>query len=282
MMLAGCAGGVWDPRGPVGLADRQITMNALEIMLVIVVPTIAAALAFAWWFRAGNPRARRRPDWVYSGRLELLVWSIPLLTIMFLGGVIWIGSHRLDPYQPLPSPGKPLEVQVISLDWKWLFIYPDQGIAAVNELVVPAGVPLHFSLTSATVMNMFFVPQLGSMIATMNGMATQLYLQADQAGDYLGESTQFSGDGFSDMNFTLHAVPADRFETWLKTARAAGPMLDRAAYDALAHQSEHVKPFTFRGVDPTLFRAVVTQEIPPAPGPERGRGGPSVHPRPGS
>lgn len=270
-----------DPQGPVGAANYQIMLNALAIMLAIVVPTIVAALAFAWWFRESNTRARRLPHWVYSGRIELLVWSIPLLTIMFLGGVIWVGSHWLDPYRPLPSAAKPLEVQVVSLDWKWLFIYPQQGIAAVNDLVVPAGVPVHFSLTSATVMNAFFVPQLGSMIATMNGMQTQLHLQADNAGDYYGESTQFSGDGFSDMNFVLHAVPMDRFEQWVGTVRQAGPVLDRAGYEALAAKGVYLRPLTYRAVEPGLFEAVVTQEIPPGAGPQQGRGGPSVNPRPG-
>lgn len=279
--LAACSGGVLDPQGVVGAADRQIMLNALAIMLAIVVPTILSALAFAWWFRESNARAGRLPHWVYSGRIELLVWSIPLLTILFLSGVIWIGSHRLDPYRPIASQVQPLEVQVVSLDWKWLFIYPHEGIAAVNELVVPAGVPVHFSLTSASVMNAFFVPQLGSMVATMNGMVTQLHLQADRAGDYYGESTQFSGDGFSDMNFVVHAVPADRFPQWVTTARLAGTVLDRAGYEALAQQSSNVPPFTYRAVAPGLFDAVATQAIPPASGPQQGRGGPSVHPRPG-
>ncbi len=280
-LLGGC-GGVLDPKGPIAGANRQIMLNALEIMLVIVVPTILVALAFAWWFRDSNPKARRRPDFVYSGRVELLVWSIPLLTILFLAGVIWIGSHRLDPYQPIPSNGQPLEVQVVSLDWKWLFIYPREGVAAVNQLVVPAGVPVHFSLTSASVMNAFFVPQLGSMIATMNGMVTQLYLQADHPGDYYGESTQFSGDGFSDMNFIVHAVPADRFAQWLQGARGSGSILDRGAYRELARESQNVRPFTYRGVDAGLFEAVVTQAIRPAAGPGNSRGGVFVHPEPGN
>jgi cytochrome o ubiquinol oxidase subunit 2 len=282
LLLAACSGGVLDPQGPVGMADRQIMLNALAIMLAIVVPTLIAALVFAWWFRASNPRARRLPHWVYSGRIELLVWSVPLLTILFLSGVIWIGSHRLDPYQPLASPVKPLEVQVVSLDWKWLFIYPHEGIATVNQLVVPAGVPLHFSLTSASVMNAFFVPQLGSMVATMNGMVTQLHLQADRAGDYYGESTQFSGDGFSDMNFVLHAVPTDRFEQWVQTTRQNGTVLDRAAYETLEQESKNVKPYTYRAIDPRLFEAVATLAIPPSGGPQHGRGGASVNPRGGS
>ena len=168
--LTGCSSVVLDPKGPVGTAETMILYNALAIMLVIVVPTILATLVVAWWFRASNTRATYRPEWVFSGRIELVVWSIPLMTILLLSGVIWSGSHALDPAQPLRSTVKPLEVEVVSLDWKWLFIYPAQGVAAVNDLVVPAGTPVHFRLTSASVMSVFFVPQLGSMIYTMNGM----------------------------------------------------------------------------------------------------------------
>jgi cytochrome o ubiquinol oxidase subunit II len=277
--VSGCSGGVLDPQGPIGAADAKILLNALAIMLVIVVPTIIATLVFGWWFRASNRRARYRPDFVYSGSIELVVWGIPILVIMFLGGVIWIGSHDLDPYKPITSPHKPTEVQVVSLDWKWLFIYPDEGMASVNELVVPAGVPVHFSLTSASVMNMFFVPQLGSMIATMNGMVTQLHLAADKPGEFYGQSAQFSGDGFSDMNFIVRAVPQDAFAQWVATARQTGPALDRTSYVALSQQSRNVRPFTYRTIDPTLFNAVVTQQLPPGPGPSAGRGGVAVHPR---
>ena len=274
--LAGCSGSVLDAQGPIGAANAKILLNALAIMLAIVVPTIVGTLVFAWWFRASNTRASYLPEFVYSGRIEIIVWAIPLLVILFLGGVIWIGSHQLDPFRPIAAQSKPTEVQVISLDWKWLFIYPDQGVASVNALVVPAGTPVHFSLTSASVMNMFFVPQLGSMIATMNGMVTQLHLQADQPGDFYGQSAQYSGDGFSDMHFVLRAVPQDAFAQWLTTARQAGPALDRTGYSALSQQSRNVAPFTYRAVEPNLFEAVVTQQIPPAPGPSAGRGGPGV------
>jgi len=246
---------------------------------VIVVPTIVAILAFGWWFRASNRRARYRPDFVYSGSLEMVVWGIPILVIMFLGGVIWIGSHDLDPFKPIASPDKPTEVQVVSLDWKWLFIYPDEGVASVNELVVPAGIPVHFSLTSASVMNMFFVPQLGTMIATMNGMVTQLHLAADKPGEFYGQSAQFSGDGFSDMNFVLRAVPQDAFAQWVAGVRQTGSALDRTSYLALCQQSSKVRPFTYRTVDATLFNAVVNQQLPPCPGPDIGRAGATVRPR---
>ena len=279
LLLAGCSDtSILRPAGPVGEQNRLIMFDALAIMLAIVIPTMLATLAFAWWFRAGNKRAQRRPDFVYSGRIELIVWSIPILTILFLGGVIWVGSHDLDPAKPLPSREPPLEVQVIALDWKWLFIYPAEGVASVNDLVLPAGRPVHFRLTSASVMTAFFVPRLGSQIYLMNGMATQLHLQADRPGDYFGTASHFSGDGFSDMQFVAHAVPPVQFAAWAARVREKGAVLDAAAYRALARQSQNVRPFTYRGVSPSLFEAVVRQELPPAPGPEVGRGGPQVSP----
>lgn len=274
MSLAGCSGGVLEPQGPIGAANVTILLDAVGIMCVIVVPTLAAILAFAWWFRAANRHAIYRPDFVYEGRLELLVWAVPILIIMFLGGVIAIGSYLLDPFRPIASQAKPINVQVVSLDWKWLFIYPDQGVASVNQLVVPAGTPVHFRLTSATVMNSFFVPQLGSMIACMNRMVTQLHLQADRPGDYYGQSAQFSGDGFSTMHFVLRAVPQDAFDSWVAGARRSGPALDRAGYMALAKPSEGVSPYTYRAVEPGLFEAVATQKIPPGPG-SSAEGGPT-------
>jgi cytochrome o ubiquinol oxidase subunit II len=279
IVLTACQPAVLDPQGVVGQAEKTILIDSLAIMLAIVIPTIAATIVFAWWFRASNERARYLPDWAYSGRIELIVWGIPLLVIMLLGGVAWIGSHDLDPAKPLTSNTPPLEVQVVSLDWKWLFIYPSQGVASVNQLVVPAGVPLHFSLTSASVMNVFFVPQLGSMIYTMNGMTTQLYLQADAPGTFRGLSAHYSGDGFSDMQFEVLALPAERFAAWIEAARNTGPTLDPGSYAALTRQSMNTRPFTFRDADPALFQQIVTQKLPPGPGPRTGRPHPSVSPR---
>jgi len=190
--------------------------------------------------------------------IELIVWSIPTLVILFLGGVIWTGSHNLDPGKPLDSASTPIEVQVVALDWKWLFIYPEQRIASVNEVVVPAGRPVHFSLTSGSVMNAFFVPRLGGMIATMNRMVTQLNLEADRAGNFYGQSTQFSGEGFSDMQFVMRALPASDFEAWSAAARRNGPVLNPATYQELAKQSHDVHPFTYREADPQLFHAIVS------------------------
>ena len=266
-VLAACQPAVLDPRGPVGQANRTLLLDSLAIMLTIVVPTIIATLAFAWWFRASNTRARRLPDWAYSGRIELVTWSVPLLTIMLLGGVAWIGAHELDPARPLDSKTEALEIQVVSLDWKWLFIYPGQHVADVNQLVIPAGTPIHFSLTSASVMNAFFIPQLGSMIYTMNGMAQQLYLQADQPGTFRGISSHYSGDGFSDMHFEVRSVSAADFAAWVKATHGAGPALDAGSYAALAVQSIKVEPFTFGDAEPGLFQKVVGQELPPGAGP---------------
>ena len=270
LLLGGCETVVLDPQGPIGIAEKTILIDSLAIMLAIVVPTIAATLAFAWWFRASNTKATYLPDFAYSGRLELIVWSIPLLTIMLLGGVIWIGSHDLDPAKPLASDTPALEIQGVSLDWKWLFIYPNQSVASVNQLVVPAGVPIHFSLTSASVMTAFFIPQLGSMIYTMNGMATQLNLRTDAPGSFLGLASHYSGAGFSDMHFEVQAVPAERFAAWLEAARGSGPTLDDGSYATLAKQSMNISPFTFAAVEPELFQKIVTQQLPPGPGPQAG------------
>ena len=215
-----------DPHGPVGKAERVILYDSTAIMLAVIVPVIVLTLVFAWWFRARNKRARYRPDWEYSGRIEMIIWSIPALVILFLGGIAWTGSHDLDPPVPLAESTAPLDIEVISLDWRWLFIYPHEGIASLNRLVVPAGVPLRFRLTSTTVMNSFFVPQLGSQIYTMPNMVTRLNLEADQPGTFEGLSAQFSGDGFSDMRFDLVSTEAEAFKDWVSTTKTQGGVLD--------------------------------------------------------
>ncbi len=267
LALTGCGGGVLDPHGPIAAGERQILFDALAIMLALIVPTLLGAAWIAWWFRDGNPRARYRPDFTFSARIEILVWSVPTLIIVFLGGLIWFGAHQLDPYRPIASKEKTMPVQVVSLDWKWLFIYPEQAVASVNQLVIPAGVPIRLEMTSASVMNTFWVPQLAGMIYTMNGMVTQLHLAADEPGDFQGRSGMYSGDHFSDMHFLVHAVPPAEFATWVDTTKASGPTLDRAAYETMAKPGVADGPSTFRGVDPALFDAISTRAIPPGPGP---------------
>jgi cytochrome o ubiquinol oxidase subunit 2 len=261
-LLASCQQtGILDPQGPIASAERLLLINSTAIMLVVVVPVILATFAFAWWYRSSNVRASRSPDESYEGRLEFVLWSIPTLIVILLGGVIWIGSHQLDPRAPIPADAKPLQVDVVALDWKWLFIYPEQRIAAVNQLVIPAGTPVRFRLTSATVMNSFFIPQLGSQIYTMGGMTTHLNLLADEPGEYPGFSANFSGDGFSEMRFIAKAVAAGDFNAWVTQVRGAGSALDDAGYAQLAKPSKAVPPTTYRSVEPNLFERIIDQTV---------------------
>lgn len=255
----GCAPALLDPAGPVAAGEKTLLLNSLGVMLGIVVPVIIATIAFAWWFRASNTRAKHRPEWSYSGKLELLVWSVPLLVIIFLGGMGWIASHDLDPQRAIASRQKPITVQVVALDWKWLFVYPEQGVASVNHLVLPAGTPVQFRITSATVMNSFFVPQLGSQIYAMAGMEAKLNLMADRPGRFHGLSAHYSGEGFSDMDFTVDAVPPQQFAAWAARTRGRGPALTGASYLALAKQRGNIAPFTYGSVPPGFFEAAVKQ-----------------------
>jgi cytochrome o ubiquinol oxidase subunit 2 len=273
LLTTGCNRGILDPVGPVGAAEKQIMINSTAIMLAIIIPTMIATVAFAWWFRGGYLKAVYRPDWEYSGAIEMVVWAIPALTIMLLGGIAWIGSHDLDPAKPLKSTVPPVKVEVVSLDWKWLFIYPDQGIATVNQLVVPAGTPVSFRLTSATVWNVFFVPQMGTMIYTMPRMTTRLNLEADRQGTFNGLSAHFSGDGFPGMQFQVHSLPPDQFVMWAQGARGSGQVLDAAGYTQLEKPSSYVKPMTYGTVAPGLFDAIVANRAPanPVPPPQHNK-----------
>ncbi len=262
---AGCNRGILDPVGPVGSAEKQIMINSTAIMLAIIIPTMIATIAFAWWFRRGNAKAEYRPDWEYSGAIELVVWAIPAMTIMLLGGIAWIGSHDLEPSKPLASSRPALNVEVVSLDWKWLFIYPDQGIATVNQLVVPQGTPVSYRLTSATVWNVFFVPQFGTMIYTMPRMTTRLNLQADRPGVYDGLSAHFSGDGFPGMQFKAQVLPPDQFAMWAQSQRGQRTALDGRAFAELSKPTSYVKPMTYGAVAPGLFDAIVANRAPLAP-----------------
>jgi cytochrome o ubiquinol oxidase subunit 2 len=255
--LAGCSSALMDPHGPIGRQEKLILIDSTAIMLAIVIPVIIATLVFAWWFRAGNSKAKRLLDWDYSGRIEFVVWAIPALVILFLGGIAWISSHDLDPPKPIAASAAALDVDVVSLDWKWLFIYPDTHIASVNKLVLPVGTPVRFHMTSSGVMNSFFIPQLGSQLYTMAGMNTRLNLLVDDPGTYRGLSAQFSGDGFSDMTFEVSALPAQDFERWINATRAQGGTLDAAAYAALMRPSAKEPQRTYGTVSAGLFDAIL-------------------------
>jgi cytochrome o ubiquinol oxidase subunit 2 len=259
---------ILDPQGPIAAAEKTILIDSVGIMLAIVLPTIAAIFAFAFWFRQSNPRATYQPDWAHSGRIELVVWSIPTLTVVLLGGVAWIGAHELDPARPIEGTGQGLTIQVVSLDWKWLFIYPDQRIASVNTLTVPVGAPLNFQLTSASVMNAFFIPQFGSMIYTMNGMTTRLGLRADEVGTYQGLSSHFSGDGFPAMMFDVHVVSQTDFSDWASKTAKSDQALNVDSYKELVKQFVPKEKTLYRLTDPELFLGISTRRIAPGPGPE--------------
>nr|WP_279590154.1 ubiquinol oxidase subunit II [Rhizomicrobium palustre] len=257
VLLSGCDYVVMDPKGPVGEAEKNLILLATGIMLLVVVPVIIMAVAFAWKYRASNTKATYAPDWHHSNTIEAVVWTIPVLIILVLGTVTWITSHSLDPRKEIPSAEKPLEVEVVSLDWKWLFIYPEQGVASVNELAVPVGRTVHFKLTSSGVMNAFFVPQLGTQVYTMSGMQSQLNLRADHPGTYMGISANYSGRGFADMHFAAKALDTAAFKAWVAKAKAAGP-LSNAEYAALMKQGTH--PVTAYGsVEEGLFHRILNR-----------------------
>jgi cytochrome o ubiquinol oxidase subunit II len=260
LLVASCQqAGILTPRGPIAGAEQLLLANSTAIMMVVVLPVILMTLAFAWWYRESNTRASRGLDEGFEGRIEFVIWSIPALIAILLCGVIWIGTHQLDPRAPIAAKGDPLRIEVVALDWKWLFIYPDQGIAAVNQLVLPVGTPVDFTLTSATVMNSFLIPQLGSQIYTMGGMTTHLNLLAAETGEYPGFSANFSGDGFAWMRFVAKAVPAADFDAWVKAVQGKGSALDAAGYARLAKPSEKVPPTTYRSVTPHLFDRIVEE-----------------------
>ncbi len=258
LLLSGCQWVVLDPKGPIGLQERSIIITATVLMLIVVVPVIALILIFAWRYRASNDKAEYRPNWSHSNTIETVVWLIPCIIIAALGVITWRSSHSLDPYRPLASRVKPIRIDAVALDWKWLFIYPDQKVATVNEVAFPANVPVEFHITSATVMNAFFIPQLGSQIYAMAGMQTQVHLLASEPGKYQGLSSNYSGDGFSGMTFEAIALPSQQdFKRWLAQVKASRQTLGAAAYEQLAAPSENNPVAYYAQVQPHLFADIV-------------------------
>ncbi len=196
LLLAGCNSAILNPKGQIGHDEKQLLITSVVLMLIVVIPVIVMTIAFAWKYRASNTKARYEPDWSHSTAIEVVVWSIPCVIILVLAVLTWRSSHALDPYRPLDSDVKPITIEAVSLDWKWMFIYPDQNIATVNEIAFPVHTPLNFKITSDTVMNSFFIPHLGTMIYAMAGMETKLHLVANEPGEYFGLSTNYSGHGF--------------------------------------------------------------------------------------
>jgi cytochrome o ubiquinol oxidase subunit II len=246
-----------NPKGAIGAQEKDLILIALGLMLLVVIPVMVLTVYFAWRYRETNIKATYAPKWAHSTRIEVVVWSIPCVIVAFLAVLIWRTTHSLDPYRPLESDVAAVNVEVVALNWKWLFIYPDYGIATVNHLAIPAGTPINFRLTSESMMNSFFIPQLGSQIYAMAGMQTRLHLIADEPGTYAGRSSAFSGPGFSDMHFATVAMPREQFDAWIRQARNAPATLDKATYRSLEQPSIKVLATTYASVVPGLFDSIV-------------------------
>lgn len=267
-LLSGCNAVLLSPSGDVALQQRNLIIISTVLMLLIIVPVILLTFLFAWRYRANNTAAHYDPEWNHSTVLELLIWAAPLLIIIALGALTWVSTHQLDPYRPLarlsegrevPPGTKPLVVEVVALDWKWLFLYPEQGVAAVNEMAAPVDRPIQFKITSSSVMNSFFVPALAGQIYAMPGMQTTLHAVINHPGEYEGLSANYSGAGFSGMRFRFHGVDHAGFDRWIAGARASGATLDRAAYLKLEQPSERNPVQQYASVASGLFDAIVNR-----------------------
>jgi cytochrome o ubiquinol oxidase subunit 2 len=266
VLLSGCDFVVLAPAGDVAAQQRDLLVSSTFLMLLIIVPVMALTVLFAWRYRQSNTAATYAPDWDHSTKLELVIWAAPLLIVICLGALTWLGTHLLDPYrridriepgQPVTQNHKPLRVEVVALDWKWLFIYPDYGIASVNELAAPVNQPIDFRITSSTVMNSFYIPALAGQIYAMPAMETKLHAVINQPGSYTGFSANYSGAGFSGMRFAFHGFSDKDFEQWVAQARSAQATLTRDSYLALERPSENEPVRHYASIDPDLYGAIL-------------------------
>jgi cytochrome o ubiquinol oxidase subunit II len=271
-LLSGCHTVLMSPSGDLALQQRDLIIYSVILMLLIIVPVIVLTFLFAWRYRASNKKAHYDPEWDHSTMLELLIWAAPLLIIIALGALTWVSTHMLDPFRPLdrlsqgrpiPANVKPLEIDVVALDWKWLFIYPEQGIATVNDVAAPVDRPIQFKITASSVMNSFFIPALAGQIYAMPNMETQLQAVMNKPGDFEGFSANYSGEGFSGMHFIFHAVSDDGFAQWIAHAKASGDTLSRDAYVKLAAPSSNEPVRRYGSVDGTLYQAILTNCVQP-------------------
>lgn len=259
LLTSGCSfieAPILNPKGPIALAERDILFRALAIMMIVVVPVFAMTFWFAWRYRASNRRARYEPDWE-SSKLDVAIWIVPGLIVASLGVHVWLSTHALDPYKPLQSPAKPLEIQAVAQDWKWLFVYPEQGIASVNEMAFPSNVSVSLKITSDTVMNSFFIPALAGQIYAMAGMQTRLNLSAHEPGRFVGRNTQYSGRGFADQQFAAVAMTPADFDAWVARVKASPQKLDAASYAELARPSAAHPVTYYSDVAAGLFDAII-------------------------
>jgi len=246
-----------DPVGQVGIEERNLIITATLLMLLVVVPVILMTLIFAWKYRASNKNATYAPKWSHSTKIEVVIWTVPILIIIALGVITYKSTHALDPYRPLESDVKPVTIQVVALDWKWVFIYPEQGIATVNKIVFPANTPINFRITSDSVMNSFFIPGLGGQIYAMAGMTTQRHLIANKNAEMDGISANYSGAGFTGMKFKAIATSEADFNAWVDEVKASPKQLDNAEYAALEKPSENNPVELYSSVTPNLFQLII-------------------------
>ncbi|MHC8375642.1 ubiquinol oxidase subunit II [Pseudomonas sp. MDT1-16] len=257
LLLSGCNMTLLNPTGQVGLEQRNLIITATLLMLLVVVPVIVMTFLFAWKYRATNTNAVYTPKWSHSTKIEIAVWAVPVLIIIALGYVTYVSTHALDPYKPLESDVKPITIEVVSLDWKWVFIYPEQGIATVNKIVFPTNTPVNFKVTSDSVMNSFFIPGLGGQIYAMAGMQTKLHLIANRDAEMEGISANYSGAGFTGMKFKAISTSQENFDAWVSDVKKAPKQLEKAEYEALTKPSQNNPVELYSSVTPNLFQIIV-------------------------
>lgn len=264
--MSGCTLELLNPKGGVGEQEKHLILIALGVMLLVVIPVIVLTLVFFWRYRETNTAATYSPKWAHSTKIEIVVWSIPVVIVVALAVMIWETTHKLDPYrpiEPIAADKPPVHVEVVALNWKWLFIYPDYGVATVNTLVLPVDTPVEFKLTAESLMNAFFIPQLGSMVYAMAGMQTKLHLIADRTGTYAGMSSAYSGPGFSDMHFKAHVTTQVEFDNWVKQAQGVPDALDAPTYVKLEQPGTGAPVAIYANVMPGLFDAIVGKYMEP-------------------
>ena len=259
VLLSGCDSALLNPKGQIALEQRSLILTAFGLMMIVVIPAVLMAVVFAWKYRASNTNAKYSPNWSHSNKVEAVVWTVPILIIIFLGVLTWKSTHALEPSKPLASTEKPVVIDVVALDWKWLFIYPEQGIATVNQIAFPANRPVSFHITSNSVMNSFFIPTLGSQIYAMAGMQTKLHLIANEPGTFDGISSNFSGRGFSGMKFKAIATPDEAsFNQWVAKAKeSSNTLMTMDDFEKLAAPSENHPVEFFSTANPDLFKQVI-------------------------
>jgi len=264
LLLTGCNAALLDPKGEIGMQQKSLILTATWLMLIVVVPVIIMTVWFAWRYRASNKNATYAPNWSHSNKIEIVIWTIPCIIILVLGTITWKTTHSLDPRVPIASEEKPVVIEAIAMDWKWLFVYPEQGIATINEISFPANVPVEFKITSDTVMNSFFIPRLGSQLYAMAGMQNKLHLIANEEGEFKGISSNYSGHGFSNMKFMAYATSKEKFAEWVNKVKSSPDTLQWADFEKLEKPTDNNPVQYFGSVKTGLYQDIINKFMNPA------------------